>query len=107
MAGMTVRSFESGSTWPPSGEAGELSAARLAVAGTHHAPTLGTKEWPAAEPHGLPRPVLGANGEVTAVSIDKPATRNPWRGPIPTVAGDNPRPGPSRLPLRAGLTARP
>jgi hypothetical protein len=26
------------STWPPSGEAGELSAARLAVAGTHHAP---------------------------------------------------------------------
>jgi hypothetical protein len=96
------------SPWPPSGEAVELSAARLAVAGTHHAPrTVGTKEWPAAEPHGLSRPALGANGEVTAVSTHNEATRNPGRGSIPIVAGDNLRPGPSRLPLRAGMTARP
>jgi hypothetical protein len=49
--------------------------------------------------HGLPRPALGANGEVTAVSTHNEATRNPWRGSIPIVAGDNLRPGPSRLPL--------
>jgi hypothetical protein len=78
------------STWPPSGEAGELSAARLAVAGTHHAPrTVGTKECPAAEPHGLPRPVLGANGEVTAVSTNPNANTNAVRRPHPIVVGDN------------------
>ena len=39
-------------------------------------PHAGAKECPAAEPHGLPRPVLGTNGEVTAVSTSREAIRN-------------------------------
>jgi hypothetical protein len=39
----------------------------------------GTKECPAAEPHGWPRPVPG-NGVVTAVSSNNQATRNPLAG---------------------------
>jgi hypothetical protein len=57
--------------------------------------------------HGLPRPALGANGEVTAVSTNPNATKDAVRRPDRIVVGDNLRPGPSRLPLRAGLTARP
>jgi hypothetical protein len=70
-------------------------------------PTSGAKECQAAEPHGLPRPVLGTNGEVTAVSANQEAAKNAYRRSIPILTDDTPPPGPSRLPLRAGLTARP
>jgi hypothetical protein len=46
---------------------------------------LGTKECPAAEPHGLPRPVLGADGEVTAVSTNPNPNKDAVRRPTPMV----------------------
>jgi hypothetical protein len=52
--------------------------------------------------HGLPCPVLGTNGEVTAVS-NHDATRNAASGvPNPLWMATISRPGRSRLRLRAG-----
>ena len=56
-------------------------------------------------PRPAPPRYLG-NGEVTAVPAHE-ANMGPGGGPLAIVAGANPTPGLSRLPLRAGLMARP
>jgi len=70
----------------------------------HTMPQAGAKECQAAEHHGLPCPVLGTNGEVTAVSNPDQERR---RRSIHIVAGDQLNHGALKASLRAGLTARP
>jgi hypothetical protein len=93
---------------PGSGEADELNVlAWLWPELTMHLPIgTGRRKGRVTGPHGMLAESLGID-EVACCARQRGHPRAPQGSPVAIVAGDNPGTGLSRLPLRAGLTARP